>query len=383
MKIIVDENIPYGLEAFGTLGAVERCAGREMCAGFVRDADALIVRSVTKVNEELLTGSRVRFVGTCTIGTDHVDLDYLREHEIGFSSAPGSNANSVGEYITAALLVLARRGGCRLEGKTIGVVGVGNVGTKVVQKAETLGMRVLLNDPPRQRETGEERFRPIEELFDTDFITVHVPLTKEGPDATYHLVDEHFLSSMKPGSVLLNSSRGPVADGGAVGRALDSGHLSAVLLDVWEGEPDIDVALLEKVAIGTPHIAGYSFDGKVLGTQMIYQALCQHLGVPTDWDPAPLLPEPEHPVLEIDAKGRDDEDVLRQAVLTVYDIEQDDADLRKMINLPSAERVAHFDSLRKNYPRRREFPKTRIALTGGEEKIGATLAALGFDVARR
>ncbi|MEW6359483.1 MAG: 4-phosphoerythronate dehydrogenase PdxB [Planctomycetota bacterium] len=382
MRIIVDENVPYGAEAFGTLGDVVRCAGRSVTSEAVRDADALIVRSITKVNETLLAGSKVRFVGTCTIGTDHVDEAYLRKRKIGFASAPGSNANSVAEYIAAALLVLARRGGYRLEGKTIGVVGVGNVGSQVVRKAEALGMRVIQNDPPLQRATGEARFRPIEELFDADFITVHVPLTKGGPDATHHLVNEQFLSNMKRGSVLLNSSRGSVADGEALGKALDRGHLFAVLLDVWQGEPNIDVELLKKVAIGTPHIAGYSFDGKVLGTRMIYRALCKFLGVPADWDPAPLLPEPEHPLLKIDAAGRDDEDVLREAVLTVYDIERDDADLRKIADLPPDQRGPYFDRLRKNYPQRREFPNTKVALTGQRLKAAKSLIALGFGVTR-
>lgn len=396
MKIIVDENIPFGREAFGRLGEVVTMHGRKMDAAAVRDADLLIIRSITKVNRELLDGSRVRFVGTCTIGTDHVDEAYLRERGIAFASAPGCNANSVAEYVVCSLLVLAKRGGYRLEGKTIGVVGVGNVGSKVVAKCEALGMKVRQNDPPLARLFPcEKRFLPLEALMDADFISLHVPLTKTGEDKTWHMADAAFLKRMKPGAVLLNTCRGAVLDNAAAARWIatsgrDSAatqkpsrpevaiHLNAMILDVWEGEPSISTELVEAAALGTPHIAGYSYDGKVNGTTMVYQAACKAIGTTADWDARPLLPPSPHAHLTLDAAGRNDEDVLREAALTVYDIEADDRRLRAIADLPADERGAYFDRLRKEYPQRREFQNSTITLRGGSVTLRRKLAGIGF-----
>jgi len=380
VNIIADENIPFAREAFGTLGGVQTLPGRAMTPELLRDCDLLFIRSVTKTNAALLEGSRVRFVATATIGTDHVDLEYLASRGIAFSSAPGSNATSVAEYITASLLVLARDTRTRLEGRTLGVVGVGNVGSRVVARAEALGMRVLQNDPPRRRETGDPRFLPLEALFEADFITLHVPLTREGEDATHHLADAVFLARMRPGSALLNSSRGGVVDGDALKSALGSGHLGKAVLDVWEGEPSIDAELLAKVAIGTPHIAGYSFDGKVRATEMILRAACESLDVECTWSPADVMPPPDFPLLEIDCAGKSDEDVLREAVLTVYDIQADDCRLRQFPEGRAA-RPGHFDGLRKNYPKRREFENTEIVASGASDALRSKLAGLDFRVA--
>ena len=377
MHIVADENIPYAREAFGTLGEIELQTGRAMTAQSVRRAALLFVRSVTAVDAELLRGSSVRFVGTATIGTDHIDLDYLQEREIGFASAPGSNANSVGEYVTAALLTLGQRLGFSVEGKTLGVVGVGNVGTRVVEKATALGMNVLLNDPPLARETGDPKYVPIDDIFRADVITCHVPLTREGVDATYHLVDDDFVRKMKPGAVLLNTSRGAVARG----EALKQRRLGAVVLDVWEGEPDIDIDLLDMVAIGTPHIAGYSFDGKVAGAWMIYEAACEFLGLAPTWRPSDSLPPPEHAAVKVDAERRNGEDVLREIVSTLYDIEADDARLRAVRDLAAGERGACFDQLRKTYPIRREFFNTTVTLRGADDALRRKTEALGFNVA--
>jgi erythronate-4-phosphate dehydrogenase len=379
LRILADENIPFAREAFSTLGDVEMISGRSATREMLRDCDVFACRSVTKIGRELLEGSRVRFVGTATIGFDHVDVGYLRERGIAFASAPGSNANSVAEYIAAAMLVLARRGGFTLEGTTIGVVGVGNVGSRVVNKAEALGMRVLQNDPPLARQTGDPRFLPLDALLDADFLTFHVPLTREGPDATHHLVDAAFLRRMKPSAVLLNSSRGAVVDGSALRDALGRRRIAAAVLDVWEGEPVFDAELLAEVAIGTPHVAGYSFDGKVAATEMIYRAACEAIGVAPTWDPAAIMPPPGHPRLEIQCAGRADEDVLREAVLTVYDIEADDRALRQSPQSP-AERGAYFDRLRRVYPERREFHNTTLALSGASERLKAKLAGIGFRV---
>lgn len=376
MNIIADENIPYVREAFASLGDVVTRAGRAITPEDVRDADMLLVRSITKVNQALLEGSSVRFVATATIGEDHIDRVWLDSRGIGFSSAPGCNANSVGEYIVAALLHLAEKHNAPLAGRSIGVVGVGNVGSNVARKAEALGMRVVLNDPPLEEATGDPKYRPLDEILACDFITTHVPLTKGGPHPTHHLVDAAFLARMKPGGFYLNTARGAVAENGAVLDALNSGQLRGAVLDVWEGEPLVRADLLARVDIATPHIAGYSFDGKVNGTRQIYEAACRHLGVNAAWTPDAILPAPDHPVLSLDGSDGD----LKRAVDTVYPILEDDARMRRVADEPEAGRGAYFDMLRKTYPRRREFQNTAIALARPNPGLADTLRGIGFRV---
>jgi len=376
VKIVADSNIPFAGEACSKLGDVETVKAGDLSAERLRDCDVLLCRSTRKINAEMLAGTNVRFVATATIGFDHVDLDYLDRRGIGFASAPGSNANSVSEYMMSALFVLAGRTGRRLREMSIGVVGVGNVGSRVVRKTEALGMRVLQNDPPLERKAGEARFVPIDELMDADIISLHVPLTTDGADATYHMVDDAFLARLKPGATLINSARGAVVDSAALHRAVDSGRLGAAVLDVWENEPLIDMSLVPKVLIGTPHIAGHSFDGKVNGTKMVYEAACGFLGVPAEWDAAGAMPPPDIPMLALDAAGRDDEDVIREAVLALYDVRRDDAELRKIGDDPG--RGERFSALRRDYWKRRAFHNTRIQLTGGPPELRAKLAALGF-----
>ena len=378
MKVVADESIAYAAEAFGKFGPVTLMPGRLIDRAAVRDAELLFVRSRTKINAALLDDTKVRFVGSGVIGLDHVDLGYLRKRGIAFAYAPGCNANSVSEYIVAVLLELAHRGKWRIERKTIGVIGVGNVGSRVVEKAKALGLRVLENDPPRARETGDTRFRPLKDIFEADIITLHVPLTKEGPDATDHMVNDDFLSRVKPGTLLVNSSRGAVAEGGALMRAINGRRLSACVLDVWPGEPNLSPEHVNAVDLATPHIAGYSFDGKVNGTVMIYQAACRFFGVNPSWDPKPLMPPAPCPRIELDADGMDDEKALRQVVRRVYDVTADDAALRKIAGLPEAERGPYFDKLRKMYPVRREFFNTEVEVRGGAEVVVKKLAALGF-----
>ncbi len=261
MKIIADENIPFVAECFSSIGEVEVVPGREITPGVVADADVLLVRSITPVSADLLAPSKVRFVGTATIGFDHIDIEYLSQNKIGFASAPGSNANSAAEYVIAAMLNIGKRHSIDLEGKSIGIIGVGNVGGRVAKKASALGMKLLLNDPPLHRQTGAPKYLSIEKLFDCDFVTLHTPLTFEGEDKTFHLADDKFFKSLKKGCIFINASRGGVVDSSALKAAIEESRLNATVLDVWENEPDIDVELLEMVDIGTPHIAGYSLDG--------------------------------------------------------------------------------------------------------------------------
>jgi len=380
MKIIADGNIPFVAECFSSIGEVKAVSGREITPGVVADADALLVRSVTPVGAELLAGSKVRFVGTATIGFDHIDIEYLSQNNIGFASAPGSNANSAAEYVIAGLLEIGQRYGLDLEDKSIGIIGVGNVGGRVAKKAAALDMRIYLNDPPLQRQTGDAKYLHIEELFDCDFITLHTPLTFEGLDKTYHLADERFFKSLKERCVFFNTSRGGVVDSIALKAAIRAGRLEAVVLDVWENEPNIDTELLEMVDISTPHIAGYSLDGKVAGMIMIYKAACEYFGVDPRFDVEDFLPEPAIPQLRVDPSAYNDEAILANTVQKIYDIREDDARLRLILQHGRNGRSEYFDSLRKNYPIRREFQNTQIVLESPCKSIADKLAVVGFKI---
>jgi len=378
MKIISDVNIPFVADCFSSIGDVKVFGGREITPSVVGDADVLLVRSITPVGADLLTGSKVRFVATATIGFDHIDIDFLRRNNIGFASAPGSNANSAAEYVIAALLEMGRKYDFDLEDKSIGIIGVGNVGSRVAKKCSALGMQICLNDPPLQRQTGEAKYLPLKELFDCDFITLHTPLTFEGVDKTYHLADEKFFKSLKERCVFVNASRGGVVDSDALKKAIWSGRLRAVVLDVWENEPNIDMELLEMVDIGTPHIAGYSLDGKITGMIMIYKKACEYFGVGPRFDIEDFLPEPTIRQLRIDPNTDNEQAALANAVQKIYDIREDDVRLRRICEKPVEKRGEFFDSLRKNYPVRREFQNTRIVLESSCKSIAEKLAGIGF-----
>jgi len=381
VKIIADANIPFVKDCFLSIGEVEVFAGGEIRPDVVVDADCLLVRSVTRVDSDLLAGSRVRFVGTATIGFDHIDVEYLMRNNIGFASAPGSNANSAAEYVIAGLLEIGRKYKIRLEGKSIGIIGVGNVGSRVEKKVRALGMKVLLNDPPLQRETGDAKYLPLEELYDCDFITLHTPLTFEGADKTFHLADEKFFKSLKAGCVFFNTSRGRVVDTGALKASVQSGQLETTVLDVWENEPNIDTELLEMIDIGTPHIAGYSLDGKIAGMIRIYKAACGYFGLNAKFDVEDFLPEPPVPQIKIEPTAGSEQDVLRGAVDKVYRISEDDLKLRRILDVPATKRGEFFDDLRKNYPVRREFQNTKIEFaTEGTENLSKKLKGIGFKV---
>ncbi|MBY0280173.1 4-phosphoerythronate dehydrogenase [Candidatus Binatia bacterium] len=378
MRIVADENIPLAREAFGAFGDVVLAPGRKIDRAMLADADVLVVRSVTRVDEALLDGSRVRFVGTATIGTDHVDLAALARRGIAFSAAPGCNARSVAEYVVAALLALEVDLGRELRGATIGVVGVGNVGSRVATLARALGMRVLLCDPPRaEREAGFAGVSFGVVVRAADVLTFHVPLERGGDHPTRHLLDAEAIEQLRPGAIVFNSSRGGVLDDDALAIACAAGRADAVL-DVWEAEPRPSAAMLGVVRFATPHIAGYSLDGKLAGTRMIAAALAAFLGAPAP--PAETFHVPvAAPFLEVHASGRA---AVRTAVERVYDLRADDARMRAALadagGVPEA-RGAAFDRLRRDYPVRREF--------AGHEVRGVvdadareTLAALGFDV---
>ncbi|MHC4603656.1 MAG: 4-phosphoerythronate dehydrogenase [Planctomycetota bacterium] len=378
MKIVADENIPFVAECFSSIGEVEVVSGREITPGVVADADILLVRSITRVGTDLLAGSAVRFVGTATIGFDHIDTEYLSRNNISFASAPGSNANSAAEYVIAALLNVAQKHNVNIEDRSIGIIGVGNVGSRVAKKCVALGMKVYLNDPPLQRQTGDAKYLPIEELFGCDFITLHTPLTFEGIDRTFHLAGETFFKSLKTGCIFFNASRGGVVDSGALKAAKESERLKAVVLDVWEGEPDIDVELLEMVDIGTPHIAGYSLDGKIAGMIMIYKSACEYFGFSAKYDVEDFMPEAGVPRLEISQKPGTERDVLLSAVEKIYDIKADDIRMRRILEESVEKRVEFFDALRKYYPVRREFQNTRVIVNNKNSILAKKLKGIGF-----
>ncbi|MFQ5824515.1 MAG: 4-phosphoerythronate dehydrogenase PdxB [bacterium] len=380
MKIVTDANIPFVQAAFGHLGELKTLNTHEINPTAVKNADVILVRSETKVDKILLEGSKVRFVGTATIGTEHVDLAYLHDKSIGFANAPGSNANAVAEYVIAALLVLGERKGFDLKGKTLGVVGVGNIGSRVVRMAQAMEMQVLQNDPPLARTTGKSRFLPLDALMEADILTLHVPLTKRGRDATFHLFDKRRFDKMKPGSILINTSRGAVVDTAALKNVLSRKILEACVLDVWENEPNIDKELLSLTAIGTPHIAGYSLDGKVNATKIIYQAVCRYFNVPTRWKANADLPVPELTKIQISHDSANAENMIRKVVKQCYNIERDDKKLRVLLSMPDRKSAGYFEQLRSQYPLRREFFNTTVILSSPNKTLSEMFKALGFRV---
>jgi erythronate-4-phosphate dehydrogenase len=369
MKIVADENIPFVKECLSSAGDCITIHGRQITPDILKDADALLVRSITKVDKNLLEGANVKFVGTATIGFEHIDVDYLAAKKIGFASAPGSNANSVTEYVVSALLNLAEKHKFDISKKSIGIVGVGNVGGRLEKKAGTLGMKVVLNDPPLKRQTGDEKYRPIEEIFDCDIVTLHTPLTKEGINKTYHLADDKFFKSLKKDAIFFNTCRGKVHDTAALKNAITS----ACVLDVWENEPNIDIELVKMVDYGTPHIAGYSYDGKIGGMIMIYDAFCKHFGVKPKFSAKYFLPRPQVEKIDID---KNDPNPLLTIVNTLYDIKRDDEKLRQIINKMAEKQGEYFDRLRKNYHIRREFQNAVVSTT--DNKLRSVLEGLGF-----
>ena len=337
MKVVVDDKIPYIREALALMGVdAVYVPGARMDRTLVCDADALIVRTRTQCNASLLEGSRVRFIATATIGHDHIDADYCAAQGIRWVNAPGCNAASVRQYVQSALLLLQRDRGLRLSGATIGVVGVGNVGRLVAEMARSWGMRVLLCDPPRA-ERGESGFVPLERIAgEADVVTLHTPLTYGGKYPTFHLAGEEFFRSLQRRPYFINTSRGETTDTLALLRALERGDVAGCVIDVWEHEPHIDRMLLDRCYIGTPHIAGYSADGKANATRMALEALASHFHLGEV--PSITPPPPAETVLYSTS--------LSDALLQIYDPARDCRALR--------EHPENFEQLRGDYPLRRE-----------------------------
>ena len=381
MKIWVDENIPMGKEAFSGHGQVVSFAGRGLARKDIAEADALIVRSITRANADLLEGTPVRFVGTATIGTDHIDMPYLASRGIGFSSAPGCNANSVGEYVTAALTCLEKRHAFALAGKTLGIIGYGHVGKQVERKALALGLRVLKCDPPLSDAALAAGtagvFSDLPALLAAcDILTLHVPLTKGGPYPTLNLANADFFARLARPCVLINTCRGEVIDEAALAAAMDEGKVRHLILDVFRGEPDIDGKLAAGADLITPHIAGYSLPGKLNGTTQVAQAFRSFFGFATAW--RPVFPVPPQPNLEYPGTGSDSA-FLHHCVHSAYPMMEDDRRLRE--SLLAGEPGKAFDRLRRDYPVRHEFPAYCVQnLPAEKRELRSRLLGLGFQV---
>jgi len=373
LKIVADNKIPFLEGALEGVARVVYLPGGSIGNRDLKDADALITRTRTLCNRELLEGTSVRFIASATIGYDHIDTVYCGKKGIGWTNAPGCNSSSVEQYVVSALLWLSVRRSMELKDQSLGIVGVGNVGSKVARAAEALGMKVLLNDPPRERAEGSDHFVSLEALQEqSDIISLHVPLNEGGVDNTYHLLDSTFLTSLNKDTILINTSRGAVVDEQAVLEGIVNGKLSDVILDVFENEPHVNKDLLEAITLATPHIAGYSLDGKANGTAMAVQAVSRCFGFGLDhWSPAGI-PGPESPEILADASGGRLAELLWEVYSRSYDISSDDRRLRKA--------PGEFETLRGDYPLRREPPAYAVRLFQAYPEIREILEKLGFDV---
>lgn len=374
LRIIVDENIENGAEAFGSIGEATFYHGREITKEKVKEADALIIRSITKVNSELLAGSKVKFVGTATIGTDHVDIPRLQQAGIGFASAKGCNSDAVAEYVFTVLFEFAATQKRDIGGKRIGIVGCGNIGSRVERIARAFGFEVAVNDPPLGRAGLRSDLCSLDYALNSDIVTFHTPLNRGGVDNTFHLLNRGNIDVLKEGAVLINASRGEVVESGALLKAVE---IKAVMpiLDVWEGEPQFSTEVMEKTFFASPHVAGYSLEGKLNGTSMVYDAMCDFFGLEKKWHPD--LPAVLENRIEYNPSGSFEEKVAN-VLRAVYNPGSDTADMKRISALNPEEKGKGFDLLRKNYKLRREFNNFVIAGEIDDPLIQAGFKALRF-----
>lgn len=376
MKIVADKDIPFLRGVLEPFAEVLYLPGRDINRSHLKDADALLIRTRTICNEKLLRESHVSFIGSATIGHDHIDKDYCDRQGIKWTNAPGCNASSVNQYVASALTSLSLKHGFKLSDRSIGVVGVGNVGSKVVKTSELLGMHVYLCDPPRADDEGQCGFIALDGIIrESDIITFHVPLTSHGKYPTFHMINEDLLSSLKPGTIIINTSRGNVADGESLRRYSGSRRDCLTVLDVWENEPYIDRELLDRISIATPHIAGYSADGKANATTMIVRGLSMHFDLPLKEWKVENIPVPEDSEIFIDCNSISKEEVLAKAIIASYDVMRDDRSLR----------MSHFnfEKLRSEYPLRREFQAYTLALKGSGTETERLCRKMGFKVRKQ
>jgi len=373
MKFIIDDKIPYIKGVLEPFGEVVYLPGAKTTPEVVKDADVLITRTRTICNERLLSGSSIKFIATATIGYDHIDTSYCDNMGIKWVNAAGCNSRSVEQYMASALFVLATQKGFSLKDKTIGIVGVGHVGSKVARVCKLFGMKVLLNDPPRARKEGSEKYCTFGDIIQkADIITFHVPLTLKGEDSTYHLADSSFFEALKLKPIILNSSRGGIIETKALKQAYTKNQLSGIVLDCWENEPQIDLELLKMADITTPHIAGYSKDGKANGTSLSVQAISRFFNLGIDTWQAEKIDSPAQTTIFLDGLNLSEEEIISKIVLSTYDIRTDDAALRSNPEL--------FEKLREDYPVRREYPVYKLHTMNVKERTLDKLELLGFKI---
>jgi len=382
VNIVADEQIAFVREVFTRIGKVQTMPPEAITARAVRHADLLLIRSVTKVSNALLRGSRVRIIGTATSGVDHVDAGVLRDRRIRLISAPGCNARAVAEYVLASLIAITAEKDFELAGKTVGVIGIGHVGSLVARFCRIMGMKLLLNDPPlaARSKNKKHRFKPITEILNNaDIITLHVPLTGTGRYATRHMINDEFFARLRKKIVLVNTSRGAVIDENALIKAMRMDKISALVLDVWEHEPGISSAVLEIADIGTSHIAGHSFLGRLRGTAMVYDQLSHILGLKSSrgWSPLSLAPASRHQTVSVICREKPVE-VIRKLVHKIYEPMSDDRKLRKYQKLPRSEQPRYFKLLRESYQLRPEFGEIKIRCRRCPERLVTKLKAIGF-----
>lgn len=373
MKILCDRALPNAVEVFSRFGEVYTKSGREITGEDLKDTDALIIRSVTKVDQKLLDkADRLKFVGTATAGTDHIDFNLLEKRGIIAASAPGANAQSVADYVLSVLLVLAQRYSLNYEGKTIGVIGLGHVGSYVEEKAKAMKLRVVKCDPPRLKAGDLSCSADLKDALGCDIVTLHVPLLKESDNNTYHMIDRQKLLSLKKGAVLINASRGGVVDNQALYEVLKERDDLKVWLDVFEGEPEIMVKeMLGLLEGATPHIAGYSFESKRRATLMLAEEMAEKLNLKEAL--SYTMPEPEIGAIDLGEVDKPDLNLITRLVFSVYDVRRDSHTFKNSFNGAKS-----FDLMRQNYKERRELSSVKIRNAKGE--VASTLRSLGFTV---
>ena len=370
LQILADENMPYVEQLFGELGNVRTKAGRDITSEDLIGVDVLLVRSITQVNKTLLSkADQLKFVGSATIGTDHLDIKYLEQRAIEWRNAPGCNATAVAEYVISALMTLSTRHEMILRDKVVAIVGAGNIGQRLAKKLSALNIAHFFCDPPLARAGAKGDYRDMAAVAQADIISLHVPMTKTGVDKTANLINRQFLSQLKPGTILINSCRGDVVNNQDLLEAINQGQSLHVVMDVWQNEPLICQELMNNVDIATPHIAGYSLEGKARGTFLLYQQWCQLAGQIQHKSLLQLLPHPTFNATNIDLNAQSDG--LTKLVRMIYDIRDDDELCRTKADTGSG-----FDTLRKQYAVRREF--SALTVVCNDEQQTNTLNQLGF-----
>lgn len=376
MKILADQQIPFAAQAFKQFGEVELVHGRSICNQRLQDVDILLVRSITQVNSELLYNTPVQFVGTATSGFDHIDQDYLQNQAIAYAYAPGSNAHSVAEYVLSALFVLYEQDISQSLESRVAIIGYGHVGSTVAHFLQALGIDCLLNDPLLEESEQTQQFVSLDDALQADIISLHVPLTKQGPYKTEYLIDRPELEMLGNDTVLINTARGGVVNETALLEAIQKKSLKTVI-DVWQYEPAINHQLLELADIATAHIAGYSMDGKLRATEMLYRCACNVFDQEMDWDCTQML-SPAKDTLDLTETVDHPLAAVKLLVHGCYDVRQDDCLLKKSLQLPGSDRAEYFDNLRRQYRPRYEFNHTHYQWPDDNVTTDKVLQNLGF-----